>query len=158
MNLPCFRAVLWNVGSDCTLVTCVWLYDLLSGQFIHSLYVHCMYSLYVYLYCFYYCFYILFLLYIFLFIVLCVFLYFIITAALCVLINGLQINTNFNQSGAHNAGCAHGSAPTRALPWAQRCMRVDSSPWLRRNALTGAQLNATRFWKQFAWLLLTKNK
>jgi len=40
-----------------------------------------------YLYCFYYCFLILFLLYIFLFIVLCVFLYFIITAALCVLRN-----------------------------------------------------------------------
>ena len=41
-------------------------------------------------------------------------------------------------------GCAHGSAPTGALPWAQRCMRVDLSPWVWRNALTGAQLNAMR--------------
>ena len=56
----------------------------------------------------------------------------------------LQINAKYNQSGAHNVGCAHGSAPTGALPWAQRCMRVDSSPWERRSALTGAQLNATR--------------
>jgi len=37
------------------------------------------------------------------------------------------------------------AAPTGALPWAQRCMRVDSSPWVRRSAFTGAQLNATRF-------------
>ena len=77
MNLPCFRAVLWNVGSGCTLVTCVRLCDLSSGQFIHSLYV--LFVLLLLL------FFILFLLYIFLFIVLCVFLYFIITAALCVL-------------------------------------------------------------------------
>jgi len=25
-------------------------------------------------------------------------------------------------------------------------MRVDSSPWVRRSALTGPQLNATRLW------------
>jgi len=91
VNLRCFRAVLWNVGSGCTLVTCVRLYDLPSGQFIHSLYVHCMYSLYVYLYCFYYCFFILFYFYFFVYFsvhcTLCIF-YFIITAALCVLING----------------------------------------------------------------------
>jgi len=60
----------------------------------------------------------------------------------------LQINTKFNQSQAHNACCAHGSAPTGALPWAQRCVIVDSSPWVRRSALTGTQLNATRFWIQ----------
>jgi len=63
----------------------------------------------------------------------------------------LQINAKYNQSGAHNVGCAHGSAPTGALPWAQRCMRVDSSPWVRRSALTGAQLNATRLlWRHLA--------
>jgi len=28
----------------------------------------------------------------------------------------------------------------RALPWTQRCMRVNLSPWVRRSALTGAQL------------------
>jgi len=44
------------------------------------------------------------------------------------------------------AHCAHGSAPTGALPWAQRCMRVDLSPWVRRSALTGTQFNATRFY------------
>ena len=55
-----------------------------------------------------------------------------------------KLTRNFNQTGAHNVGCANGSAPTGALPWAQRCMRVDSSPWVHRSALTGAQLNATR--------------
>ena len=44
------------------------------------------------------------------------------------------------------AHCAHGSAPTGALPWAQRCMRVDLSPWVRKSALTGTQFNATRFY------------
>jgi len=54
-------------------------------------FIHCM----SYLYCFYYCFFIFyFLLYIFLFIVLCVFLYFIITASLCVLTNGWMDSGN----------------------------------------------------------------
>ena len=43
-----------------------------------------------------------------------------------------------------NQGRTTWGAPTGALPWAQRCMRVDSSPWVRMSALTGAQLNATR--------------
>jgi len=41
---------------------------------------------------------------------------------------------------AHNAGCAHGSAPVGAA-----LHESGSSPWVRRSALTGAQLNATRF-------------
>ena len=70
----------------------------------------------------------------------------------------LQINTKFNQSGAQRglrqpalcarlpaAHCAHGSAPTGAFLWVQCCMRVDLSPWVWRSALTGTQLNATRF-------------
>ena len=61
----------------------------------------------------------------------------------------LQINTKFNQSGAQRglrtAHCAHVSAPTGAFLWVQRCMRVDLSPWVRKSALTGTQLNATRF-------------
>ena len=39
-----------------------------------------------------------------------------------------------------NQGRTTWAAPTGA----QRCVRVDSSPWVRRSALTGAQLNATR--------------
>jgi len=58
------------------------MYGLPSGQFIHRLYV--LFVLLLLLFLFY------FILYIFLFIVLCVFLYFIITAALCVLINGMN--------------------------------------------------------------------
>ena len=54
-------------------------HDLPSGQFIHRLYV---------LFCTAFITVFYFILYICLFIVLCVFLYFIITAALCVLING----------------------------------------------------------------------
>jgi len=73
-----------KLGSGCTLVTCVRLYDLPSGQFIHRLYVlFCTAFITVFLFYF--------LLYIFLFIVLCVFLYFIIAAALCVLINGIGL-------------------------------------------------------------------
>ena len=38
------------------------------------------------------------------------------------------------------------AAPTGALLWVQRCMRVDLSLWMWSSALMGAQLNATHFW------------
>ena len=78
VNLPCFRAVLWNVGSGCT-CQAVWP----SIRSIHSFIVCPICTAFITVFLIF----ILFLLYIFLFIVLCVFLYFIITAALCVLIN-----------------------------------------------------------------------
>ena len=46
VNIPCFQAVLWNVGSGCTLVTYVTFHKVNS-------FIDCMF----YLYCFYYCFY-----------------------------------------------------------------------------------------------------